>query len=59
MRVPTPWIDALNAKRAGKTIEDPDGLGTVSAKPGELTPKHMSESYVKVVLPLNSQGNVR
>jgi hypothetical protein len=71
MRVPTPWIDALTAQRAGKTIKDPDGLGSVNKDTsGDLTPKHMSDSYFKVILPLghdksladgylNSEGNVR
>ncbi|KAF2673716.1 Thioesterase/thiol ester dehydrase-isomerase [Microthyrium microscopicum] len=72
MRVPTPWIDAL---RERQSKEKEHGAGATASATGPvkettLTPKTMSDSFTKVVLPLaqdkfladgylNSEGNVR
>ncbi|EXJ80918.1 hypothetical protein A1O3_07206 [Capronia epimyces CBS 606.96] len=50
MRVRTPWIEALRRKKQGGT--DPDASDVERVKP-DLTPKKMSDSYVRVVLPLS------
>lgn len=65
-RLPTPWIEAFRRQQAGK--------GTVSeeAQPQErdLSPRKMSDSYHRVILPLgqdpwlsdqylNSSGHIR
>lgn len=65
-RLPTPWIEAFNKQQAGKET------AAKETKPRErdLTPKRMSDSYHRVVLPLgqdpwlsdtyiNSSGHIR
>ena len=65
-RLPTPWIEAFHKQQAGK------GTAASEAQPRErdLTPKKMSDSYHRVVLPLgqdpwlsdtyiNSSGHIR
>jgi acyl-coenzyme A thioesterase 9 len=73
MRVVTPWIDALDRKRASEKEQGNDAAATSSpSAPVErnLTPKHMADSYSSVILPLahdrwlsdsylNSEGNIR
>ncbi|KAK7966564.1 uncharacterized protein PG986_000841 [Apiospora aurea] len=65
-RLPTPWIEAFRAQQSGK------GTGSDDALPRErdMSPKKMSDSYHRVVLPLgqdpwlsdtyiNSSGHIR
>lgn len=65
-RLPTPWIEAFQRQQEGK------GAGPSSDKPCErdMTPRKMSDSYHRVVLPLgrdpwlsdtyiNSSGHIR
>ncbi|KAK7935605.1 hypothetical protein PG985_001100 [Apiospora marii] len=65
-RLPTPWIEAFRQQQSGK------GTGSDDALPHErdLSPKKMSDSYHRVVLPLgqdpwlsdtyiNSSGHIR
>ncbi|KAI1341253.1 Thioesterase/thiol ester dehydrase-isomerase [Xylariaceae sp. FL0016] len=65
-RLPTPWIEAWRQQQEGKSAASGDG------DPGErdMTPKKMSDSYHRVVLPLgadpwlsdtyiNSSGHIR
>lgn len=65
-RLPTPWIEAFRMQQEGK------GTGPSSDEPCErdLTPRKMSDSYHRVVLPLgrdpwlsdtyiNSSGHIR
>ncbi|KAK8066523.1 hypothetical protein PG997_013270 [Apiospora hydei] len=65
-RLPTPWIEAFRAQQSGK------GTGSDDALPHErdMSPKKMSDSYHRVVLPLgqdpwlsdtyiNSSGHIR
>lgn len=70
MRVKTPWIEALKKKQ--EEGSDPSaGSGKQEVKPDrDLTPKRMSDSFHKVVIPLaqdpwlldtylNSSGHIR
>ncbi|KAL9121967.1 MAG: hypothetical protein Q9187_001479 [Circinaria calcarea] len=70
MRVKTPWIEALRRKREEGI--DPTKKSSVPATPSDrdLTPKRMSESYYRQVLPLardpwlldnylNANGHIR
>lgn len=73
MRVPTPWIDALQDKKrreSGQTASAPSHDIPVNRERPALTPKRMSDSYYSVVLPLaqdrwlsdsylNADGNIR
>ncbi|KAK8034559.1 hypothetical protein PG993_009554 [Apiospora rasikravindrae] len=65
-RLPTPWIEAFRAQQSG------EGTGSDHARPRErdMSPKKMSDSYHRVVLPLgqdpwlsdtyiNSSGHIR
>jgi acyl-coenzyme A thioesterase 9 len=48
MRVKTPWVEALHQQQAGnKEAAKPE-----IPKDRDLTPRHMSDSYHSVVLPL-------
>lgn len=52
MRVKTPWIEALRSQQAeGEEAAGSSGKGQVP-KDRDLTPKHMSDSYHSLVLPL-------
>lgn len=62
-----PWIEAFRQQQEGKSISSSDG---VSPEKRDLTPKKMSDSYHRVVLPLgrdpslsdtyiNSSGHIR
>jgi acyl-coenzyme A thioesterase 9 len=64
-RLPTPWITALNAQKEGRSPAPEE-----APKERDLTPKKMSDSYHRVVLPLagdpwlsdtyiNSSGHIR
>jgi acyl-coenzyme A thioesterase 9 len=70
MRVVTPWIDALDAKRAAESGNGPQESEVKEHQAKEPEPKRMSDSYARVVLPLkkdrwlgdgylNATGNVR
>ncbi|KAF4462256.1 acyl- thioester hydrolase mitochondrial precursor [Fusarium albosuccineum] len=65
-RLPTPWIEAFRLQQQGKTSQSHDD----TPKERNLSPKTMSDSYHRVVLPLgqdpwlsdtyiNSSGHIR
>ena len=65
-RLPMPWIQALRAQKDGKST----GHSETSQKERDLTPKKMSDSYHRIILPLaqdpwlsdtyiNSSGHIR
>lgn len=70
MRVRTPWVEAFRKQqKQGKEPGKPSGKSEVP-KDRDLKPKHMSDSYHSVVLPLaqdpwlldtylNSSGHIR
>lgn len=70
-RLPTPWIEAFKLQQAGKGTPTPEGE---AQQPGsqerDLSPRRMSDSYHRVILPLgqdpwlsdtylNSSGHIR
>lgn len=65
-RLPMPWIEAFRLQQQKKATDQPSG----PKKERDLTPKKMSDSYHRVVLPLgqdpwlsdtyiNSSGQIR
>lgn len=65
-RLPMPWIEAFRLQQAGQKIE----LAEAHGQGHDLTPRKMSDSYHRVVLPLgrdpwlsdtyiNSSGHIR
>ncbi|ERT00916.1 hypothetical protein HMPREF1624_02150 [Sporothrix schenckii ATCC 58251] len=65
-RLPMPWIEALRLQQDGQTV----GSSETSGEERDLTPKKMTDSYHRVVLPLgqdpwlsdtyiNSSGHIR
>lgn len=70
MRITTPWVEALKLKRPNEETSSPPSPATTSAKPIQLAPKRMSDSFTRVLLPLaedpwlldkylNAAGDVR
>lgn len=72
-RLPTPWIEAFKMQQEGKSTSTPEG-GEAGHQSGSqerhLSPRRMSDSYHRVVLPLgqdpwlsdtylNSSGHIR
>lgn len=53
MRVRTPWIEALRRKKEQENSPTPSDVEPVKV---DLTPKKMSDSYVRLVLPLSVSG---
>lgn len=70
-RLPTPWIEAFKLQQSGKGTPVPEGEAQQSgSQERDLSPRRMSDSYHRVVLPLgqdpwlsdtylNSSGHIR
>jgi acyl-coenzyme A thioesterase 9 len=69
-RLPTPWIEAFRAQQAGKDSSAAGKDKNEAQKERDLTPKKMSDSYHRAVLPLgrdpwlsdtyiNASGHIR